>query len=184
MHASRITLLPIIALGLIAAALLAACNGDIDDPDISSNLVAVAAFNPTSACVDVDGEGVDTNGDGTVDTQTFTSVQQTVTLDSRMRGSASSNLNDVIFNQVTIDYQMTAGGVPPQRTETITVTVPAGGTADVDVTTVLGADIPTYFSLNSRGNIQLTFRGHDIAGNPATAVGWTAVEPATVCTGN
>jgi len=178
MHDSRLNLLPLIAFGVIAVVVLAACNGAIDDPDPSASIVSVGAFTPISACVEI---GEDIDGDGTIDPTTYSSTEQVVTLDSRLKGRATSNMNDVVFTKLTIDYLMTVGSGPPQRNEGIAVTVPAGGTTDVPIDTVLAADIPGFFTLASRGNIRVTFSGHDIAGRPVTAVGFTPIEPATVC---
>jgi hypothetical protein len=172
-------------LAALAALLLlgtVACNEATDDPEISDNLVTVAGFSPLSACVDYDGEPVDENGDGTADFTTFTSVVQTVTFDSRLRGSSSGPFLDVILTNVDVAYDLINGTNPAARTETITVTVPAGGTASVPVTSVLASDIAAgNFGSSTTGNILMTFRGADATGEPVSTVGRTPVESVNFC---
>ena len=48
-----------VILALMVVALAYACNDATDDPEISDNLVSVAGFNASSACVDYDGEPVE-----------------------------------------------------------------------------------------------------------------------------
>lgn len=172
----------LIALICVLAVVSAGCNSDTDDPGISVNNVTVASISPTDACVDIDGEPTDTDGDGTVDSNVFTSVLQQIAFDSRTRNNFSVH-NDVIFSAVDIDYIMTAGPAPPNRTDAVTITVPAGGTASTGLNTVQARDVPSFDS-TSRGAIRLTFRGEDVTGEPATATGQTELHIATICGGN
>ncbi|MDH3283231.1 MAG: hypothetical protein OEQ13_00680 [Acidobacteriota bacterium] len=172
------------ALALLFAFGVVACNDVTDDPKISDNLVSLSGFAPLSACVDIDGELIDTTGDGTLDTSVFTSVVQSAGFDSRIRGTSSSGFNDVIFTSVDISYELTGApmGVPAPRTETITVTVPAGGSASVPVTSVLAGDVVAgFFDLATRGNVLMTFRGADVTGEPASATGRSPLETANIC---
>ncbi len=170
-----------VCLAALLMLVVVGCNDFTDDPEISNNLVNVSSFSPLSACVDYDGELVDTDGDGTTDTTVFTSVVQDVSFDSRVRGGGGSTFNDVIFTSVNISYSVTGGTAPPPRNETITVTVPAGGSASVPVTSVIAGDIPGNFGATTRGNIVMTFSGADASGEPASATGRTPIETANIC---
>jgi len=171
-----------VILALMVVALGYACNDTTDDPEVSGNLVSVAGFSPSSACVDFDGEPVDEDGDGTADFTAFTSVVQDVLLDSRIRGdNPNSEFLDVIFSSVEIEYSISGGTAPPDRVDLITATVPAGGTATVGVTTVLAGDISGNFMGGTSGNATMTFKGEDASGEPVSAVGQTPIESANVC---
>ena len=173
--------LPLVALGLVAAVTMVACNDSTDDPGISENLVTVSSVAPLNACVDVDGKLVDLDGDGTKETTVYESVIQEINFDSRLRGTAAGAFNDVIFSTVNINYILD-GSAPPNRTEAVTITVPAGETAAQELTTVLATDIAAgYFSLGEGGRIDLIFHGEDASGEPMTARGQIPVETATGC---
>ncbi|MDQ7008138.1 MAG: hypothetical protein Q9Q40_12995 [Acidobacteriota bacterium] len=172
---------PLAALGLVVVLTAVACNNATDDPGVSENVVTVSSVNPLTACVDVDGELVDLDGDGTKETTVYSSVTQTINFDSRLRGQAGGAWNDVIFSSVDINYILD-GSAPPDRSESVTITVPAGGTASQELTTVLATDIAAgFFSLGERGRIDLVFRGEDASGEPMTARGQVPVETATSC---
>ena len=173
---------PVLVLAVVALAafLLAGCNSATDEPDQSDNLVSVDSFDPLAACVDVDGEMVDVDGDGTKE-QVFMDVVNTANFVSRMRGDASSSFNDVTFTDMEIRYDMRVGTPPPTRREAVTITVPAGGTASADITTVQAYDIPVYFHLGDEGDIVITFRGKDASGEKATTRARLPLYTRTVC---
>lgn len=180
------------ARGLTGLALLLAlslpaggCNSSTDDPDVSDNLVTVAGADPTEACVDWDGEpGEDANGDPVTE---FFGVNQSILLQSRPRGAVEDSVwQDVIFDEVRIAYEMEEGLAPPPRVEAVSEgTVPAGGTLDYPMETVLGSDVanPAYFEQGARGRIILEFRGENVAGKPATAEGNIRLFTASICEG-
>ncbi|HHN73853.1 MAG TPA: hypothetical protein ENK10_01360 [Acidobacteria bacterium] len=173
---------PLAALGLVAALTLVACNNATDDLETSENVVTVSSVDPLNACVDVDGKLVDLDGDGTKETTVYSSVLQDINFDSRLRGQSNGVWSDVIFSSVAINYTL-EGNAPPNRNEAVTITVPAGGTATQELTTVLATDIAAgFFSLGEKGRIDLIFRGKDASGKPMTARGQIPVETATSCT--
>jgi len=166
-----------------AAALVAGCNSATDDPNQSSAIVTVSSVSPSEACVDYDGTPQDTDGDGTPDTTVYESVENTVNFESRLRNSDSGAFRDVIFSRVDILYEMTAGPQPPNRLgEQITVSVPAGGTASLGLTTVLANDVAAgFFDGTSRGSIRMVFHGQDVAGEPQRTEGSVPIRSVTVC---
>ena len=172
----------VLAVLALAAATMLACNSATDDPDQSENMVKVTGFEPLGACVDIDGQMMDTNGDGT-DEQVFVDVLNTAQLTSYLRGTASSSMNDVVFTEMEIRYDLDIGSPPPTRREGVQVTVPAGGTASVDITTVESKDIPVYFHGGEEGNIVITFRGKDVSGEPVVTTGRLPIYTRTVCEG-
>ncbi len=176
---------PLSVLVLLVVSLLAwGCNSSTDDPKISENLVTVKSANPTEACVDVDGELVDLDEDGTKETTVFESTDQTISFDSRKRVDGVGEFSDVIFTRVEISYELNAGTPPPTRTEGLTITVPAGGTASHGMTTVLSTDVAAgYFVLGAQGWVHLRFTGRDASGKPADAEGQFQIRTVTACGG-
>lgn len=141
-------------LGLIAGG--AGCNSATDDPDTSENQISVAAVSPTTACVDVDGDGT-----------TIYNVLQDFTLQSRTRGSNGGAVwNDAYINSVDITYTMDDGGsVPPPLSLGLSLTVKANSTGTTPVETVPVSYIPAYFPAAGRlGHITLKFKGRDAGG--------------------
>ncbi len=164
-----------------AVAIIAGCNSLTDDPGDSTAIVTVTSFSPTEACVDYDGTPVDDNGDGTTDFTTYVSVENTVAFESTIRNGSDGTFNDVTFSRVDIYYEMTAGPGPANRLgEQVSFTVPAGGTADYGLTTVLATDVP-LFDATSRGSIRLVFSGRDVAGEPRRAEGRLPIRSVTFC---
>lgn len=171
-----------VILVLMVVAFAYACNDATDDPEVSDNLVTVAGFSPSSACADFDGVPIDEDEDGTIDFIAFIAVNQNVMLDSRIRGNTpNSEFLDVIFTSVDIEYAITGGTAPADRTDLITVTIPAGGNATVGITTILAGDISGNFMSGTSGSATMTFRGADVTGEPVSAVGQTPIESANVC---
>lgn len=177
------------ALGLLAIALAilaAGCNSSTDDPGISGNLVSISAIDPTEACVDVDGALLDLDGDGTKDDLVFVSTENAVNFESITRGlEPPTGFKDVNFTRMDVVYEITAGPQPPSRlNEGIAITVPAGGTAEFPLTTVFAQDIiDGFFTGDTRGSIRITFRGADLAGEPATTTGLLPIRAVSVCEG-
>lgn len=172
---------------LAAAAVLllgaTACNSSIDDPDSSESQVTVASYLPTTACIDVDGSLDETAG-----TTTYTDAAQTLTFESRVRGTGDVTAwMDVILTSVDVSYAMTDGGVVPAPfTTTIgAVTVPAGGTATLTSfrTVPVGYIGPgAEFSTSGRqGTATLVFHGRDAAGKSVTVRGTAAIGTYTIC---
>ncbi len=170
----------VLAVAGLATVLLAGCNSATDDPDQSENLVNVDSFDPVAACVDVDGKLVDVDGDGTKD-QVFYDTINTANFTSRMRGQANSAFNDVTFTTMEIRYDMKIGTPPPRREEGVQITVPAGGTASVDITTVEAPDIPVYFHGGEVGDVVITFRGRDASGEKAVTRARLPIYTRTEC---
>jgi hypothetical protein len=170
---------------LVVLALAGGCNSSTDDPKESSSRVSVAAFSPSFACADVDGEQVDLDGDGTDET-VFESVPQTVRLQARSRDGSNETFSDVIFTNVVISYDMQIGPPPPSRSNGIAVTVPAGGTGEIGLDSILADDIITYWIGNYgvRGTIRFKFTGSDAGGEPVSASGATPIEAAGACGGS
>ncbi len=176
--------LPLVLLMAVVALVAIGCNSSIDDPDKSENQVTVSGAKPTEACVDVDGELIDEDGDGTKESRVFTSFEQTIGFSSRVRAGAKGPFHDVIFTSVDIAYSM-GRSAPPNRTEGVTITVPSGGTSNHGMTTILSTDTAAgYFILGDKGWIDMTFRGKDAAGKPMTATGRFQVRTATACGGS
>ena len=79
------------------------------------------------------------------------------------------------------EFVSTAGPGPADRIgEQVSFTVPAGGTADYGLTTVLANDVPA-FNGTSRGSIRLVFFGRDVAGEPRRAEGRLPIRSVTFC---
>lgn len=167
---------------LAALTVLVGCNGPTDDPDVADALITVNSVSPTTACVDVDGERVDFDGDGTFETA-FVSVVQAVNFDSRLRTGSGGEFNDVIFDQVEITYAPDLGPPIARRREGIAVTVPSGGVASFPLTTVLADDVARIGTTDARGTITVKFTGKDAGGERATASGKIPLEAATACGG-
>lgn len=177
----------------LAMLLTAGCNSATDDPGQSEAIVAMADADPSVACADVDGVEKDLNGDGTNEI-VFESVVQELTLESRVRSGGNVDFSDVIFDNVEIRYDLTVGQPPPRRSEGIAVTVPAGGTGAISLTTIFGDDIINYWwELNPsnpgagtavRGTIRVKFTGRDAGGEPVTATGAIPIEAAGACSGS
>ncbi len=178
--------LPLVALLMVALLAGMGCNSSIDDPSKSDNLVTVAGASPTETCVDVDGELIDENNDGTLqdpEERFYTGFNQTISFESRPRGQATGPFNDVIFTNVDISFEMGNGG-PPDRTEGLTVTVPAGGIASHAMTTVPASDAASGdFTIGDKGWMDMVFRGEDVAGNKVTATGRFQVRVVNSCGG-
>ena len=178
-----------IVLGLVlllaGAALLVGCSSENDDPQESGNRVTIDSFSPTNACVDYDGSLIDADGDGTEDDIVFIDTVNDVAFSSRVRGTSTSAFQDVIFTELDIAYDFSAGTPPPDRPDiAINVTVPAEGTATLPVTSVLAQDAAVFFDGTTRGNVRMTFRGADAAGKPYSTKGALEVRSVTICGGD
>ncbi len=174
-----------------AIVVLSACNDSIDDPKKSDNLVAVVGVDPTVACAAVNGTLIDTNGDGTVDSQIVTDVSQTFKFESRVRGpetDASSIWSDVFLDTVTLEYRMDDGGAAPApwvNRPSSPIVVKASGTSSYGMTTVKAADSGMGGPLGTAGRtgaILVNFTGRDAAGNPASVSCTVPLETADQCT--
>jgi hypothetical protein len=164
----RFTLLAI-ALVAPALVLLAACNKAIDDPSTSENQVTVAAVQPDTACVDVDG----TLQQGSTAGITYQDAIQKLTFDSRVRGTtdAGSVWSDVIFTSIDVSYEMLDGGATPAPwvARPVSITVPANGTKTATLVTVPVAYIGPGLPLETPGRlgvITMVFHGTDAANQP------------------
>ncbi len=180
----RTGMLAAFALILAVAGLAAGCSDATDDPGISGNLVTVSGVDPTEACIDVDGELVDLDGDGTEET-VFTSTENSINFTSTLRGSSSGDFKDVLFTSMDVVYVITAGPVPPNRlNELISIEVPAGGSADFGMTTVEAQDIiDGFFTGATEGSVRVTFRGADLSGEPASTTAQMPIRAVSVCEG-
>ncbi len=173
-----------LAVLLAGAALLVGCSSENDDPKESGNRVTIDSFSPSNACVDYDGELIDTDGDGTLDTVVFVDTVNTVNFASRVRGSSTSAFQDVIFTEMDVIYEFSAGTPPPDRLDiAINVTVPVNGTATLPVVTVLAQDAAVFFDGATRGNVRLRFRGEDASGKPYSTSGAMEIRSVTLCGG-
>lgn len=145
------------------------CNGTTGDPKDAEAILTLQSAEPTTVCIDVDGEQ-DSSGGAPV----LSDSQNNFTFKSTVRGSADSAgsvWNDVVLATVDKVYTMDDGGsAPPARLkDPIAISVKANSTGSGSVTTALAKDIPLYFVNPGRsGRLSLTFYGRTAGGKDVT----------------
>lgn len=162
---------------LVAAA--GGCNSATDDPDQSESVIRVAMTNPTSACIDGDGE-LDELGN-----TVFTNVLVEYTFQSIVRGSGGSAWNTVTMSRAEVVFDP-ANGLPT-RARTFNTPVLANSTAKTSISVIDAEDVMEYFDLAAAGTptagkIRVTFTGRDAANNPVTTNSEISYVVANECT--
>lgn len=174
------TWLPLTALVLALVALAAGCNDAIDDPKVSPSLLSISSINPSSLCVDGDGEFIDQDGDGTADGPFFTDVPANFTIKSRSRNDGGTSFNDVVLTDYTVEFSASTN--PPDISGGgLTVEIPVNGSANVGIIVIPATLVGTFFPPGTAGSATVRFSGEDISGKPARVSGKISFESVNIC---
>ncbi len=194
-------LIPLVA---ILALILPACNSHLDDEDLSPNFPSMVSFTPLVGFSDVLDMLVEDDLLSGINEclDTIRSDSVTVTIDANQRSSFASTFpNDVILTDYTVEFVPLDAAVldtelPADFIGVISQEIPVGTQTSFSIEIVriqdkqgiidLGCSLgPVAGSCGGVGancgvirqaGVTVTFTGEDVAGNPASVVGFLTIE--------
>jgi hypothetical protein len=194
----------LIPLAVVLALALPACNDNLDDEDISQNLPSMVSFQPLVGFSDIlDVLTVDDPNTALNEcTDTIRSDSVTVTVDGNPRSSFATTFpNDVILTDYQVEFVPLDAAVldtelPADFSGVISQEIPVGTTTSfsieivriqdkqgmIDLACSLGPSAGDCGAVGAncgvvrQAGVTVIFTGEDVAGNPATLVGFLTIE--------